>query len=96
MRCAYPVTYYAFASPTGTQRVVVETYQYGEEVDQCLDSEYVLMTYSQAASLNMNPFYMDITAALQIGGAIWLVMAVAYGFRMIRNFLLSSKGVHDD
>lgn len=91
MRCAYPVTYYGFATPTGSQRVVIETYQFGEEVEQCLNDEYVLMTYSQAAALNLNPFYLDTTAALQIGGAIWLVLTVAFCFRMIKNYLLDSQ-----
>lgn len=96
MRCAYPVTYYAFATATTSQRVVVNTFQFSDEMQDCEATEYVLMTYQEAKALHMNPFYLDAQAALQIGGAMWLAMAAAWCIRLIYKFLLNiERSDHD-
>lgn len=47
----------------------------------------VVMTHVELAQ--HSPFYMDIESAVAIGGALLMVMAVAFVLRQITNYLRS-------
>ena len=48
---------------------------------------WVVMTHVELAQ--HSPFYMDIESAVAIGGALLMVMAVAFVLRQITNYLRS-------
>lgn len=48
---------------------------------------WVVMTHVELAQ--RSPFYMDIESAVAIGGALLMVMAVAFVLRQITNYLRS-------
>lgn len=57
----------------------------------CADTEFVVMSGAEFRSVAQGPFYLDEAAAVAIGGAILLVMAVAFVFRSVRKSLESSE-----
>ena len=54
----------------------------------CSDQDaLIVMTREELAQ--HSPFYLDIPAAIEISGAILLVMGVAFVLRMVRKYLES-------
>ena len=57
------------------------------EVSCDTPESWVVMTHVELAQ--HSPFYMDIESAVAIGGALLMVMAVAFVLRQITNYLRS-------
>ena len=58
-----------------------------QEVPCDTPDSWVVMTHVELAQ--HSPFYMDIESAVAIGGALLMVMAVAFVLRQITNYLRS-------
>ena len=58
-----------------------------KEVSSDTPESWVVMTHVELAQ--HSPFYMDIESAVAIGGALLMVMAVAFVLRQITNYLRS-------
>lgn len=58
-----------------------------QEVSCDTPESWVVMTHVELAQ--HSPFYMDIESAVAIGGALLMVMAVAFVLRQITNYLRS-------
>lgn len=58
-----------------------------QEVSCDTPESWVVMTHVELAQ--RSPFYMDIESAVAIGGALLMVMAVAFVLRQITNYLRS-------
>ena len=58
-----------------------------QEVSCDTPERWVVMTHVELAQ--HSPFYMDIESAVAIGGALLMVMAVAFVLRQITNYLRS-------
>lgn len=58
-----------------------------QEVSCDTPDSWVVMTHVELAQ--HSPFYMDIESAVAIGGALLMVMAVAFVLRQITNYLRS-------
>ena len=58
-----------------------------QEVSCDTPDSWVVMTHVELAQ--RSPFYMDIESAVAIGGALLMVMAVAFVLRQITNYLRS-------
>ena len=58
-----------------------------QEVSCDTPESWVVMTHEELAQYS--PFYMDIESAVAIGGALLMVMAVAFVLRQITNYLRS-------
>ena len=58
-----------------------------QEVSCDTPESWVVMTHVELAQ--HSPFYMDIESAVAIGGALLMVMAVAFVMRLITNYLRS-------
>ena len=60
-----------------------------QEVSCDTPESWVVMTHVELAQ--HSPFYMDIESAVAIGGALLMVMAVAFVLRQIRKYLESER-----
>lgn len=58
-----------------------------QEVSCDTPESWVVMTHVELAQ--RSPFYMDIESAVAIGGALLMIMAVAFVLRQITNYLRS-------
>jgi hypothetical protein len=58
-----------------------------QEVSCDTPESWVVMTHVELAQ--HSPFYMDIESAVAIGGALLMVMVVAFVLRQITNYLRS-------
>ena len=58
-----------------------------QEVSCDTPDSWVVMTHVELAQ--RSPFYMDIESAVAIGGALLMVMAVAFVLRQIPHYLRS-------
>ena len=58
-----------------------------QEVSCDTPESWVVLTHVELAQ--RSPFYMDIESAVAIGGALLMVMAVAFVLRQITNYLRS-------
>ena len=58
-----------------------------QEVSCDTPESWVVMTHVELAQ--QSPVYMDIESAVAIGGALLMVMAVAFVLRQITNYLRS-------
>lgn len=56
----------------------------------CEDPE-ALVVVTRIELVQMTPFYLDIESAVEISGALLMVMAVAFVLRQIRKYLESER-----
>lgn len=56
----------------------------------CDDPE-ALVVVTRIELAQMSPFYLDIESAVEISGALLMVMAVAFVLRQIRKYLESER-----
>lgn len=59
----------------------------GSYVEVSCDTPDAFVVLTRVELAQYSPFYMDTESAVAIGGAILMVMAVAFVFRMVRKFL---------
>lgn len=64
---------------------------YSSGVTVSCDTPDALIVINRVELSQLSPFYLDIGSAVQIGGALLMVMAVASVIRMVKNYLLSSE-----
>lgn len=55
------------------------------------DDPAALVVVTRVELAQMTPFYLDIESAVEISGALLMVMAVAFVLRQIRKYLESER-----
>ena len=83
MRCAAPVTYYAFTDAAATNLVKFQGVQLGPDVAECLPNELAFLSYAEIGNITENPFRMGLQDAGAISTAILLIWALGFGIRQI-------------
>lgn len=92
--CVEPISFFAFPGPSGSTRyeytALIPIDPQPGDVSTC---SQILITggeYANSFSLD-SPFILNETQAAQIGGAILLLWAVAWGIRLFGRMILSSS-----
>lgn len=83
MRCASPVTFWAYTTATGSTRVQVEGLTVTEEGATCTGSQYVVVTQTEFDAATVSPFRLDLDQAAAISGAILAVWAAGWAIRTL-------------
>lgn len=96
MRCAVPVTYYAFTDSGATNLAQFQGVQVGPDVTACLPGELSLLSYAEIGNITENPFRLDMADAGAISTAILLIWALGFGIRQaIRVVSASGPSIND-
>lgn len=90
MLCAQLQTVYAYADASATALVSFDTVAVVPSTEPCGVAEYVVLTSSQFAEMGVSPFALTLDQAGAIAGAILMLWATAYGFRMLIQTLRKS------
>ena len=91
MRCATPVTIYAFTS-TGTTRGTYAGLTVGAEGATCTTAQYAVLSTAELNQYMVSPFQLSLVEAGAFVTAILGVWAVGYGFRMVIRAIRDSDG----
>lgn len=83
MRCASPVTFWAYTTATGSTRVQVDGLTVSEEGATCTGSQYVVVTQAEFDAATVSPFRLDPDQAAAIAGAVILVWSVGWSIRTL-------------
>lgn len=95
MRCASPVTFYAYTTATGSTRVGVEGLTVTEEGSTCTGSQYVVLTQIELDAATVSPFRLDLDQAAAISGAVLAVWAVGWAIRTLVRVLRHTDNVSE-
>jgi hypothetical protein len=90
MRCATPVTIYAFTG-TGTTRGTYAGLTVGAEGATCTTAQYAVLSAAELDSYLVSPFKLSLAEAGAFVTAVLGVWAVGYGFRMVIRLVRSSE-----
>lgn len=82
MRCATSINFWAFDNSAGSSLVEVEGIALGSEGVACTGSQYVVMTQAEFDQATVSPFRLSVADASLLSGAVLLIWALAWGFRM--------------
>lgn len=82
MRCATPLTFWAFSDASGTSSVQVGGLSVGAEVANCAPGELVVVSQLELDQYTASPFRLTLAEGGALATAIVLVWAVGFGVRM--------------
>ena len=91
MRCATPVTIYAFTG-TGTTRGTYAGLTVGVEGATCTTAQYAVLSAAELDSYLVSPFKLSLAEAGAVVTAVLGVWAVGYGFRAIVRAIRETDG----
>lgn len=62
-----------------------------QRVEVSCDTPDALIVITRTELVQLSPFYMSIESAVEISGAMWMAMAVAFVLRQVRKYLESKE-----
>lgn len=96
MRCATPVTFWAFDTPSGASVVQVDGLAISAEGATCTGSQYVVVTQAEFDNATVSPFRLSNDEASSLASAVLLLWGMAWGIRMVIRVLRESDPAPDE
>lgn len=62
-----------------------------QRIEVSCDTPDSLIVITRSELVQLSPFYMSIESAVEISGAMWMAMAVAFVLRQVRKYLESKE-----